>query len=88
MISLEGSRPIGIGEIKRRLIAKMVMAQVMSDATMVCGAQQLCAGLPSGIKGAVYAMEERWQERTSQGTNVKEERARKFKLVPQEVEEK
>ena len=51
-----GTRPVGIGEIYRRLIAKCVLEVCGSQATTACGNLNLCAGLPAGIEGAVHAM--------------------------------
>jgi hypothetical protein len=57
-----GTRPVGIGEIVRRLIAKCVIARVGYRATAACGSLQLCAGLPAGIEGAVHALQSEWEE--------------------------
>jgi len=56
-----GVRPVGIGEIWRRLMAKCVIAVAGSQATAACGNLNLCAGLPAGIEGAVHAVEEAWR---------------------------
>ena len=53
-----GVRPVGIGEVYRRLWAKTVIAAVGSQATAACGNFNLCAGLPAGIEGAVHAVRE------------------------------
>ena len=51
-----GTRPVGIGEVYRRLFAKCVLEVYGSQATTVCGNLNLCAGLPAGIEGAVHAV--------------------------------
>ena len=51
-----GVRPVGIGEVYRRLLAKCVIAVIGQQATAACGNLNLCAGLPAGIEGAVHAV--------------------------------
>ena len=51
---------MGIGKIWRRLIAKMVIVVTGSQATQACGNYHLCAGLSSGLEGAVHAMQQEW----------------------------
>ena len=53
-----GVRPVGIGSIFRRLMAKCVIKAIGRQATTVCGSLNLCAGLPAGIEGAVHAVRE------------------------------
>jgi hypothetical protein len=51
-----GTRPVGIGEIYRRLFAKCVLEACGSQATTACGNLNICAGLTAGIEGAVHAV--------------------------------
>ena len=51
-----GVRPIGIGEIFRRLLAKCLLLVCGSGATASCGASNLCVGLKAGVEGAAHAM--------------------------------
>ena len=53
-----GVRPIGVGETFRRVVGKVICLITRSDASLACGSQQLCAGLPGGIEGAIHAMTE------------------------------
>jgi hypothetical protein len=55
-----GVRPVGIGEIFRRLIAKCVIRQTGHRAMEECGSFNLCAGLPAGVEGAVHALSDEW----------------------------
>ena len=51
-----GVRPVGIGEIWRRLFARCVLKVAGTEAKEACGSAQLCAGLEAGIEGAVHAV--------------------------------
>ena len=46
-----GVRPIGIGQIWQRLMAKTMVPIAGPIATDTCGTDQLCAGLKAGIEG-------------------------------------
>lgn len=50
-----GVRPIGIGEVFRQLMAKTNVRLTGYQAT-ACGNFNLCAGMQSGIEGAVHAI--------------------------------
>ena len=47
---------MGIGEILRRALAKLVMRAAGDQAKTACGNYQLCAGLEAGIEGATHAV--------------------------------
>ena len=51
-----GVRPLGIGEIFRRAIAKCALKICGEDAKAACGSTNLCAGLEAGIEGAVHSV--------------------------------
>ena len=53
-----GVRPIGIGEVSRRIIAKAVTQIVKSDIAKSTGPLQTCAGLDGGCEAATHAMQE------------------------------
>ncbi|MGL4351554.1 MAG: reverse transcriptase domain-containing protein [Plesiomonas shigelloides] len=56
-----GVRPIGIGNIERRLIAKCIIAEAGPAATQAAGTYQLAVGLPAGIEGAIHAARQYWE---------------------------
>ena len=51
-----GVRPIGIGEVPRRIIAKAILRIDGSDVEEAAGSLQLCAGQDRGCEAAVHAM--------------------------------
>ena len=57
-----GVRPVGIGEIWSRLIAKVILVEAGPEAKNACGDNQLCAGLEAGIEGGIHAVNQVWKE--------------------------
>lgn len=51
-----GVRPVGIGEVLRRIIGKSVMATLRKDVMHAAGAAQVCAGQPAGCEAAIHAL--------------------------------
>ena len=51
-----GVRPIGVGEVPRRIIAKAILKIIGSDVEEAAGPLQLCAGQDGGCEAAVHAM--------------------------------
>ena len=51
-----GVRPIGVGEMVRRIIAKAILSIVKLDVLEAAGSLQLCAGQDAGNEAAVHAM--------------------------------
>ena len=49
-------RPIGVGEVIRRIIGKCVSRVGKQDVIDACGATQVCAGHKSGSEAAIHAM--------------------------------
>ena len=58
-----GVRPMGIGEMLRRDLAKLVMRDAGEQVKTACGNIQLCAGLAAGIEGATHTVGQRRLER-------------------------
>ena len=51
-----GVRPVGIGEVLRRIIGKSLMTVLKRDITQAAGVSQVCAGHPSGCEAAIHAL--------------------------------
>ena len=49
-------RPLGIGEVLRRIVGKTVMAHLKPEISTSAGPLQTCAGTPGGIEAAIHAM--------------------------------
>jgi len=62
-----GVRPIGIGEVLRRLIAKVVLRIARPAITEATGTIQLCGGQAAGIEAAVHAMKEVFADESTEG---------------------
>ena len=61
-----GVRPIGIGEVSRRIVAKAVLSILGGDIQEATGSFQLCSGQTSGIEAAVHAMNEAYHDDNAQ----------------------
>ena len=57
-----GVRPIGIGDILRRLLCKTLLIVVGKETTRVYGIDQLCSGLEAGMEGGIHHMGSMWDE--------------------------
>ena len=53
-----GVRPIGVGEVTQRIIAKSILTVVRDDVQEAAGSVQLCAGQISGVEAAIHAVSE------------------------------
>ena len=51
-------RPIGIGEVPRRIIAKAVLSLFRLNIQDAAGPLQVCAGQEGGCEAAIHAMRE------------------------------
>ena len=62
-----GVRPIGIGEVLRRIIGRAVTRMLKLDICEAAGALQTCCGIESGIEAAVHAMANKFADPNTQG---------------------
>ena len=61
-----GLRPIGVGEILRRIAGKVVVSTIREDITESVGSLQVCAGQEAGSEAAVHAMHEIFKEQDTE----------------------
>ena len=57
-----GVRPIGIGEILRRIVGKVVVDNLRDDIIKAAGPLQTCAGLKAGIDASIHSMRNIFQD--------------------------
>ena len=62
-----GIRPIGIGEVLRRLIGKAILKVLKTDIQNYVGCKQLCAGQEGGIEGGIHAATEIFRMESCEG---------------------
>ena len=62
-----GLRPIGIGEVLRRIIGKMVVKVLRPNLQEDAGDLQLCAGQRSGCEAGIHAMHEIFNDDSTHG---------------------
>ena len=62
-----GLRPVGVGEMARRIIGKAVMSVTGPKVQESVGALQLCAGHPVGVEAAIHAMRDFLNDDSSDG---------------------
>ena len=51
-----GVRPIGIGEVVRRIIGKVILTTIREEIQEAVGVLQVCAGHQAGSEAAIHAM--------------------------------
>ena len=62
-----GVRPIGVGEVARRIIAKAILRTIGKDIEEAAGSLQVCAGQDGGCEAAVHAMRSIFQDADTEG---------------------
>ena len=70
LISLDknpGLRPIGVGEVSRRIAGKVIVSVLKENAIKCTGTLQVCAGQVAGIEAAVYSMNMMYEDKNTDG---------------------
>ena len=62
-----GVRPIGIGEVTRRIIGKVVVRTISNEIQEATGPLQTCAGHLSGCEAAVHAIHQVFEDTETDG---------------------
>ena len=62
-----GVRPIGVGEVLRRIIGKTISAFFKEEQRQAAGPLQVCAGFSGGAEAATHAMNSIFQEEDTDG---------------------
>ena len=61
-----GVRPIGVGEVIRRLVGKLLIGVIKDDIVSAAGPLQTCSGLKSGIEAAIHAMRQTYEDHNTE----------------------
>ena len=61
-----GVRPIGIGELLRRIVGKLLIGVIKDDIVEAAGPLQTCAGLKGGIEAAIHAMRHTFEKESTE----------------------
>ena len=57
-----GIRPIGVGEVLRRLMCKSILAVTKQDLQDACGAVQTASGVSGGCEAAAHSLQSLWDK--------------------------
>jgi len=60
-------RPIGVGELLRRIVGKAVLEVVGENVQKAAGPLQLCAGESAGVEAGIHAMRELFNDVDNEG---------------------
>ena len=55
-------RPIGVGEVLRRVIGRAVTQHLKDDVQAACGTLQTAAGIPVGLEASIHAVKEIFED--------------------------
>ena len=61
-----GIRPVGVGEIWLRMMAKCLLWVTGQEAKAACGNAQLSRVVEAGIEGGIHAMHVLWEEHSQE----------------------
>ena len=61
-----GVRPIGVGEVLRRLVGKLLIGVIKEDITTAAGPIQTCTGVKAGIEAAIHTMRHVYRDQNTE----------------------
>lgn len=62
-----GVRPVGIGEVAKRIMSKAILTVIREDVRRVVGSHQLCVGQRSRCEVAIHALDRLFEQDTTKG---------------------
>ena len=72
-----GVRPIGVGEVLRRIVGKSISWVLKEDIQEAAGTLQTCAGYKGGAEAAIHAMRAIFHSEDTEGVILIDARIRK-----------
>ena len=61
-----GIRPIGVGEVLRRIAGKVIVTHLKEDVIQSVGSLQVCAGQDAGCESLIYAMRTIYEDQSAE----------------------
>ena len=61
-----GLRPIGVGEVLRRIAGKVIVSVLKEDVMKTTGSLQVCAGQEAGIEAAIHTMNKMYDDENTE----------------------
>ena len=62
-----GVRPVGVGEVLRRIVGKAVTMSLKPELIEATGPIQVCAGIKGGVEAAIHALRKVYEDPQTQG---------------------
>ena len=68
-----GFRPIGVGEVLRRIAGKVIVSVLKEDVNKYTGTLQVCAGQEAGIEAAIHSINMMYEDENADATLLVDE---------------
>ena len=63
---IPGLRPIGAGEVLRRIAGKVIVSHLKEDVIQSVGSLQVCAGQDAGCESLIHAMQTIYEDQSAE----------------------